>query len=177
MPQDATRDHIERLACGPDDVARALGDRDDHTLGTRPADGAWSAREIVCHLRDVEELFQLRLHTILALDEPSILVFGASAVALAAWRIADRYDHPLNPERWAEDRQYARHDTRHALAAFTRRRAAVVALLQSLTSTDWDRIGIHPRQGRLSMRDWVAGFVGHDANHLDQLRRAVDGRP
>jgi hypothetical protein len=42
---------------------------------------AWSAKEIVCHLRDVEELFQLRFHAVVALDEPRLLVLVASLAA------------------------------------------------------------------------------------------------
>ena len=176
MSDDVARDHLERLAGAPADVGRALGDRGDDALGVRPAERAWSAKEIVCHLRDVEELFQLRLHTIVALDEPVLLVFGASASELAPWRIGDRHDHPLNPDRWAEDRQYIRNDTRDALTAFARRRQAIITLLTSMTPTDWARAAIHPHDGRVRVVDWVARLVAHDANHLDQLRRALDGR-
>jgi len=41
-------------------------------LGRRPDARNWSAKEIVCHLRDVEELFQVRFHMMVALDEPRI---------------------------------------------------------------------------------------------------------
>src|SRR2546428_10314369 len=93
-------------------------------LAHRPAPKSWSAKEIVCHLRDVEELFQLRFHTILALDEPTILVLGANSEELAPWRLGA--SHPLDPNRWAEERQYQHHDAREALRAFQRRRAEVL---------------------------------------------------
>ena len=127
--------------------------------------------------RDVEELFQIRFHTVLALDEPRILVLGTGADDLALWRIGGPIGHPLDPERWAEERQYARNDTHEALAPFTRRRAEVLTFLRSLSLGEWQRGGIHLRRGRLTLGDWVASLAGHDENHLDQLHRALDGRP
>ena len=159
----------------PLDIDTALDGRDETSLRARPAHRAWSATEIICHLRDVEELFELRFRTIVALDEPPILVFGATLTNLAPWRITDLAEHPLNPDRWAEDRQYARNDPHDALAAFARRRRIVVGLLRSLAPADWSRRGVHLREGALMLLDWVARLAAHDANHVAQLRRALDG--
>jgi len=62
-----------------------------------------------------ERLDAYRFHTVVALDEPRILVFGASANDLTARRIGGSIGHPLDPGRWAEERQYLRNDTREAL--------------------------------------------------------------
>jgi len=168
---------LESLDRTPRAIGEATRGRSDDMLDIRPAERAWSATEIVCHLRDVEQLFQERFHTILALDEPRILAFGASESDLAPWRISDRDSHPLNPDRWAEDRQYRRQNAREALAAFTRRRGAVLTLLRSLSTAEWRRAGIHIGRGRMTLLEWVGSLVAHDANHLEQLRRALDGRP
>ena len=167
---------LSRLQQTPDELERAIAGKPDRELGQRPDDHNWSAKEIVCHLRDVEELFQIRFHTILALDEPHILVLGASANDLAAWRIGGPIGHPLDPTRWAEERQYARNDTHEALAAFKRHRAEVLMLLPSLSPAEWQRGGIHLSRGRLTLGDWVASLAAHDDNHLDQLYRALEGR-
>ena len=167
---------LNRLQQTPDELERAIAGKPDHELGRRPDDHNWSAKEIVCHLRDVEELFQIRFHTIVALDEPHILVLGASANDLAAWRIGGSVGHPLDPTRWAEERQYARNDTHEALAAFKRRRAEVLALLRSLSPAEWQRGGIHLSRGRLTLGDWVTSLAAHDDNHLAQLYRALEGR-
>jgi len=167
---------IERLQQTPPDLDRALAGRSDTEISRRPGPKSWSARDIVCHLRDVEELFQIRFHTVIALDEPRILVLGASADDLAPWRIGGAIGHPLDPDRWAEERQYARSDGREALAAFRRRRGEVLTLLRSLSPAEWERGGIHLSRGRLTLRDWVASLAAHDDNHLDQLRRALEGK-
>src|SRR5215468_6085971 len=141
---DARLDCLRRT---PHELERAIAGKTNVELSRRPDATNWSAKEIVCHLRDVEELFQIRFHTVLALDEPQSLVLGASAEALAAWRIGGPIGHPLDPGRWAEDRQYLRNDTREALAAFERRRTQVLRLLQPLSPADWLRGGIHPARG------------------------------
>lgn len=168
---------LDRLARTPDDLAGTIAGRSEEALGRRPAPAAWSPREIVCHLRDVEELFQVRFHTILGATEPEIFVLGAAADRLAPWGVGPGVRHPLDPEQWAEDRQYGRQDTGLALAALRRRRADVLALLSPLPPGAWERGGIHLGRGRLTLGDWVASLAAHDDNHLDQLRRAVDGRP
>ena len=71
----------------------------------------------------------MRFHTIVALDEPRILVLGATPDDLAPWRIGGSIPHPLDPDRWVEERQYVRNDARLALAAFRQRRAEVLTLL------------------------------------------------
>lgn len=169
-------ERLTRLQRTPDDLERAIADTPDPELGRRPDARNWSAKEIVCHLRDVEELFQVRFHTILALDEPRILVVGASPNDLEPWRIGGPIDHPLDPVRWAEERQYLRNDARGALAAFQRRRGEVLTLLRSLSQAEWQRGGVHLSRGRLTIADWVASLAAHDDNHLDQLARALEGR-
>jgi len=167
---------LGRLAETPRELAGALERKSERELSTRPDAENWSATEIVCHLRDVEELFQVRFHTILAVHEPQIFVLGASASELMPWRIGGAIGHPLDPVRWAEDRQYTRNDAHEASAAFARRREEVLTVLHSLSAEDWQRVGVHPARGRLTLRDWAGSLAAHDENHLDQLRRALEGR-
>lgn len=155
---------MQRLQRTPDEVARAIEGKTDDDLRRRPAERQWSPTEIICHLRDVEELFRIRFHTILALDDPKILTFNAEPAALATWGIAGGVGHPLDPDRWAEERQYPRSDPSQALAAFGRHRAETGVLLDSLTDAQWLRGGIHLRLGRLTLGDWVASLAAHDDN-------------
>lgn len=167
---------LSRPARTPGDLERALSGKADDELSRRPDGRNWAAKEIVCHLRDVEELFQMRFHAIVALDEPRLLVFGASADDLAPWRIGGSIGHPLDPERWAEERQYLRNDAHESLAAFARRRTEVLTLLRALSPAEWERGGVHLSRGRLTLAEWVGRLAAHDDNHVAQLRRALEGR-
>jgi len=164
---------LARLRSTLEELASLLAGRDRPALTRRPDPGSWSAAEIVCHLRDVEELFLVRFQTILAVDDPQILTLGATPEALAAWGIRGEIGHPLDPDRWAEERQYARQDAGEALAAFGRRRREVIALLDGLNAEQWQRRGIHQARGRMRLDEWVASLAGHDDNHLEQLRRTI----
>ncbi|PYN01314.1 MAG: hypothetical protein DME07_14415 [Candidatus Rokuibacteriota bacterium] len=169
-------ERLRRLSLTLDELAATVCEHDDGALGRRPDARNWSATEIVCHLRDVEELFLMRFMTMLAMDEPKILAFSAAPADLEAWGIGGGIGHPLDPDRWAEERQYGRNDPREALAAFARRRGETLALLERLGPAEWQRGGLHPTRGRITIAEYAVALAAHDANHLAQLHRALVGR-
>ena len=167
---------LERLRRTPSDLAGAIRDQSDATLSRRPDGRNWCAKEVVCHLRDIEELAILRFHMMLAMDDPKVLAVGAPLAEPRAWGIGGDVPIPLDGDRWAEQRQYLRNVTQLALEAFGRRRREVLALLGGLTPPEWQRGCLHPTFGRVDFRDWTAGMAAHDDNHLAQLGRALEGR-
>lgn len=159
----------KRLARTAADIAAALHDQREATLVRRPDATSWAAKEIVCHLRDIEELFLIRLEAIAAIDEPMLPAAGMGARVLNL----KPDGQAAAPDRWAEDRQYLRNDAGEAVAAFRRRREETLAHLAALSPEQWRRGGIHPRRGRLTVADLVSDLARHDDNHLHQLRRAL----
>jgi len=165
-------DRLDRLGRTPEDLTGAIAGLEDSALARSGADG-WSAKDVVCHLRDVEELCVLRFHLMLADDDPKVFVVGAPPPDPEAWGIGGEVPFPMDPERWRVERQYARNAAGEALAAFTRRRREALALLAALTPEQWQRGSIHPERGRVTFEEWTAGIASHDDNHLEQLRRAL----
>jgi hypothetical protein len=168
---------VERMKRTADEVTAAISGQSDVSLSRRPGPASWAAKEVVCHLRDIEELFMLRFRAMLALDEPTFLVLGEMPTDRTAWGIVDGDALPLDPDRWAEERQYLRNDTGLALAALRRRRQETLALLGRLAPEQWQRGSVHVTLGRMAFADWVALIAAHDDKHLTQLRRALEGRP
>jgi DinB family protein len=82
----------------------------------------------------------------------------------------------LNPDRWAEERQYLRNDVNTALAAFRKRREESLEFLAKLSTDGWQRAGVHATRGKFTLEDFVTLMTWHDDNHLDQLNRALEGR-
>ncbi len=154
QPVEQRLTRLERTA---DELAGALKGQSDSVLSRRPDARNWAAKEVVCHLRDTEESFMARFQTLLAMVDPALFA--------------------IEQERWAEERQYLRHDAAAALAAFRRRREESLQFLRSLTPEQWQRGGIHPARGRITYGDFVTLMAWHDDNHLDQLKRALEGRP
>jgi hypothetical protein len=159
-----------RIARTADDLAAAIRGRSEAALARRPDAMSWAAKEIICHLRDTEELFLMRLEVIAAVDEPMIHAAGMGARAMGLKPDGG----PAAPDRWAEDRQYLRSDVGEALGAFRKRREETLAHLAALSPAQWLRGGLHPRRGRMTVGDFVREMAWHDDNHLDQLRRALD---
>jgi uncharacterized damage-inducible protein DinB len=140
----------------PDDFATAIRGVSDETLSRRPDERNWSAKEVVCHMRDTEESFMTRFQSLVAMDEPQFLA--------------------VEPDRWAADRQYLRNDAAEALQAFRARRQEVLKFLRGLAPEQWERAGTHATRGRMTTKDFVALMAWHDDNHLAQLKRALAGQ-
>ena len=148
---------MQRLTRTAADLAGAIKGQNDAVLSHRPDAKNWAAKEVVCHLRDTEEVFGARFEQILAMDvQPA---FGVT-----------------NPDRVAEERQYLRNDTGEALAAFRGRRAETLEFFGKLTPAQWEKGGVHPVLGPITIDGFLSIMAWHDDNHLDQLTRALLGR-
>ena len=153
-------DRLHRLESGPDGVGAAIRGHGDDVLARRPDGQNWAPKEVVCHLRDIEELLMTRLTLMVATNEPPLVGF----------------DPEKTPDRWAEERQYLRNDIGEALAAYRRRREESLKFLRGLAPEQWDRRAIHPTRGRMTIDDFVTLETWHDENHLEQLKRGLAGR-
>jgi DinB superfamily len=149
---------LGRMSRTADDLAAAIRGQSEAALVRRPDGKNWAANEVICHLRDIEEVYFVRVHTMLSNDDPKI------------------YADPSAADRFAEDRQYLRNDAAQALAAFRRRREESLALLHTLTPEQRQRGCLHPTHGRITIDAFVTMLAWHDDNHLDQLYRALDGK-
>ncbi len=171
----AREERLRRLSQAPDDLATAIQGRTDDALSRRPDAKNWAAKEVICHLRDIEELFMLRFHMMLGTDDPPFLTLGDMPPDPRRWGIGGPIGMPLDPARLAEDRQYLRNDTALALSALRRRREESLIFLRRLTPAQWGRGSLHLIDGRMTFDDWTALIAEHDEEHLDQLERAPEG--
>ena len=167
---------LERLELTPEEIETSIRGLNDAVLSRRPDAKNWSAKEVVCHLRDIEEQFILRFRSMLAMDDPKFLTLGDMPDNPAEWGIAKWDGLPFDPARWAEERQYLRNDTGLALVAFRRRREETLIFLHRLRPEQWMRGSLHTTLGRMTYSDWAALMAAHDDNHLNQLNRALEGR-
>jgi hypothetical protein len=73
---------LARLARTPDDLAAAIHGFSDVELARRPDPKNWSPTEIVCHLRDIEEIWVLQSFVWVGEGRYD----GAESVRKEAWR-------------------------------------------------------------------------------------------
>jgi hypothetical protein len=123
-----------------------------------PNDGdkGWSALEVLCHLRDYDEIFYQRACVILQQEYPKL----------------PGYDH----EALAIERRYNEQDFRQVYADLVRSRGRFVEFFQALTATQWERAGVHPERGHFTMTDACVQVGTHEALHLEQMTRILRGR-
>jgi hypothetical protein len=149
-------ERVQRLRRAADDFAAAINGRSDGALSRRPDAKNWAATEVVCHIRDAEEFFLHCLEAMIRIEEPEL-------------------GQPDYAERWAEERQYLRNDPNRALGVFRKHREATLAFLQDRRPEDWERGGSFGGLGRFTVDYLLSVMAWHDGDHLDQLRRALDG--
>lgn len=155
--KQARPDRMKRLERTADELAAAIKGHSAATLAKRPDAKNWAGVEVLCHLRDAEESFGGRFQMFLVMDDVKLV--------------------PVDTDRLAVDRQYLRCDAGESIEAFRQRRAENLDTFRTLSSDQWSRGGTHPQRGRMTFDDFLTLMCWHDDNHLDQLKRALAGRP
>ena len=115
----------------------------------RPDPERFTLREILAHLADWEREWLNRLTAIRDRDRPTV----------------QAYDEGV----WAVEHGYAHADPEEQLVSFRQRRGELIRFLEALAPEQWDRTGIHPEFGPMSVRDWAALILGHDGYHARQV--------
>lgn len=120
-----------------------------------PADGpkGWTPLEVLCHLRDFDEIFLARARMMLAEATPTL----------------PGYDH----EELAVARAYNRQTSPAVLAALADSRQRAIDFYRELTPAQWTRTGIHPARGHFTMTDAVMQVGLHDVTHIEQIVRTL----
>jgi hypothetical protein len=151
---DVHRELIETLAATPETLAGLLRGVDEaQARSAVGGDENWSVIEVVCHLRDGEEIGLARMQAMRDQDNPQIIGFDQNALA--------------------RERKYAEANLATALADFTRMRAQYVAELTALTPEQWERPGHHNEIGGITILAHAAHRTYHDAIHCAQIARQL----
>ena len=116
------------------------------TLSEKPASGKWSAHEQLAHLGRYHQIFLQRIDRILTEQAP----------AFPRYRAEDDPEWPA----WTSL------PTSQLLVRISSMRAKLMARLQSLSREDFERIGVHPKFGAMSLSLWLEFFLVHEAHHL-----------
>jgi hypothetical protein len=140
----------------PQQIARVTRGHSAQRLHRKPAADAWSAQEIVAHLRACAEVWDGSIDRMLAEDHPTI-----------------RY---VSPRGWIKKTDYLQQNFRETLRAFAEQRVTLVATLSKLSASGWAR-GATFTGTTLGREATVLGYAtriaDHEVGHLDQLRRTI----
>ncbi len=152
--QQVRERHIGAMQTSCDILEHILQDvTDAQARALRDGPDGWSIVEIVCHLRDFDEIFYSRAQMMQAQTQPQL----------------PAYDH----EAMAIERDYQAEDLAEALAALKASRARFIAFLAGLTPEQWERDGVHPERNSFTMTDAAMQVGLHDLDHLEQITRVL----
>jgi hypothetical protein len=129
-----------------------LWNMEDDALGRRPEPEEWSCGELVRHMCEMERRYIDRLERMVRMDEPQIEAFDADSIEVEGDG-GDVFD---------------------LMDEFSVLRRQAVHLLWSLDEEDWQRRGVHPYLGPLTIMQVAREMNEHDLAHLWQLRRVCD---
>ncbi len=135
---------IDSLLCGvTQERALAAGDGED----------GWNVVEVLCHLRDFEQIFFDRARQIVAEDKPVLAPFDHEALAI--------------------EREYSKQKLETAFEDLLKTRQAFIDWLKARTTEDWQRAGIHPEAGEYTLLEQAMQVPMHDIDHLEQMARIL----
>lgn len=125
---------------------------DDHALDFRPAEDAWTIREVLAHLVDDEAfIMRQRLARIAKEERPDLA--------------------PHDEQHWYAHRNTARDTT--LLADFQVQRDASLGVIRLLRDADWQRVGYQPEYGEFTAAEWLVHWADHDTLHLRQIAETL----
>lgn len=149
---------LDLLAATPREIARLVLGYSGADLERPPAPDAWSARDIVAHLRACADVWGECIERMLAKDHPTI--------------------RHVSPRGWMTKSGYMKQSLAVSLAAFTKERATLVKRLGGRDTAVWARdariTGKTPG-ATATVLEYAARMAEHEVGHLGQLRRTLEG--
>jgi uncharacterized damage-inducible protein DinB len=129
-----------------DFLAVALNGVPTEELAAKAVPGKWSAHEQFAHLARYHQIFLERIERILTEQTPEF----------------PRYRAEEDPE-WALWQSIS---SQQILVRLSSLRIKLMARLRSLNEDDFERTGVHPKFGKMSLSLWLEFFLVHEAHHL-----------
>jgi hypothetical protein len=147
---------IDEYLAGPELLRRAVAGMTPEQLRARPVAGKWSTQEVVCHIAEYEPIYADRMKRVIALNDPELLKGDPGLFAL---RLA--YDCRQVEEELA-------------LIELTRKQMAHI--LRALMPEDFQRRGVHSRDGSVTLEELLRRITGHIPHHvrfIDEKKQAM----
>ena len=152
-----TEQILALLADGPRRLAALTAGVPADQLQLRPSADEWSLNDILAHLRACGDMWGGYIQKILAEDHPTF--------------------RAVNPTNWIQHTNYPELQFRTSLRAFTRQRAALLAVLGPLPPKAWARSALVTGAGKpreRSVYSYAQWLANHEQSHLRHITRVVN---
>ncbi|WP_046242576.1 DinB family protein [Hymenobacter terrenus] len=147
---------------GPARLRQSLAGCSEADLKARPLPGKWSIQEIILHVVDAETLGATRIRQIFTQRHRPLAFY--------------------DPSVWADELHYQDADAatlENSLRLFELLRELTAPIFQRATPADWQKAGLHPERGEITLRQALELYADHSERHLGQIleRRQLLGCP
>ncbi len=164
---------VENLALAQKKLMRAADVVPTNQWKTRPAEGRWSAGELVAHLSAVERAIVSRTNK--ALQKPPKSVpfykrFHIPMMIVEARVIRRKAPSAVEPQMVSEKEEM--------LAELRSVRERTLAFIEETRGRDLSRYCLpHPFLGNLNAYDWLQFIASHEIRHMKQMREIAHALP
>jgi hypothetical protein len=153
LTPEERRAFLDRYEAGPRLLREAWNEVPPEARRWRPAQGKWSAHEVVVHCGDSETYGAIRIRLVLGEAEPLIVGYDENA--------------------WARTFGYHACDPELAFRAIESAHDNTLPMLRRLPEAAWNRVGRHTHSGEYRDSDWLRIYAEHLEVHAAQIRRNV----
>jgi uncharacterized damage-inducible protein DinB len=119
----------------------------------RDGEDGWNVVEVMCHLRDFENIFFRRAQQIVEEDRPNII--------------------PVDHEALAAAGDYAIQDLKTVFGQYIDTRRRFINWLEALSDDEWHNVGVHPESGEMTVMEIAMQVTTHDVDHTEQMVRIL----
>jgi uncharacterized damage-inducible protein DinB len=124
------------------------------TLVTLKPDAiAFSVKEIIYHLLEVEELWQRRIHQLIHEPAPHF--------------------QQINPDELAKINRYNEQDFHEGISRWKNARMETIRLVEAMTGNELTKKAVHSRYGEMDINRILDIMADHDIQHLRQMERTL----
>ncbi|MGE3180444.1 MAG: DinB family protein [Phycisphaerae bacterium] len=136
---------------GPAKIQDAITGLSHEQLNSFPIPGTWSIQQIVVHLLDSDILASVRMKRVIAENDPTLELYDESA--------------------FARKLGYDRMDLDLVMDLFVQNRRLNASILRLLQPAEFDRTGLHPEFGPITLRQLLNAYIFHVDHHLSFIKK------
>lgn len=145
--------HLDTLTQTPRYLAGYAAKRSNVQLHAAPGPKAWSAVEVLAHLRGCAEVWTFSIYAMLAEDTPQLAL--------------------PDERRWAKTLHYSELDFRQSLRVFSLQRTELLVVLRALPPEAWSRAAVIAGR-KHTVFSQARRMALHEAEHCGQLGRSPE---
>jgi len=148
---------VEEILVGLENMVvqfgRLIESRSREALQQPGQDGRWGVVEVLCFLRDWEDIIHDRIWQIVQGERPE-------------------FEDP-DVTMWSLEHEYGAQDAHEVFGQLADLRRTLVERLREVDVTVWDCIGVMTGRGEVTLEEFLQHVIEHDQRYLEEAREAV----